>query len=78
MAMTRQERLQASLKKENRRLDLKRLKRAFDYLGLASTVLEDGFNDPEFKKLEFKSVIEGMRTQIEFNRGELDSRVLKG
>lgn len=78
MAMTRQERLKASLKKEERRLDLNRLKRAFNYLGLASTALEGGFNDPEFKKLEFKTLIEEMRTRIEFDRGELDNRVQKG
>ncbi len=78
MAMTRQERLQASLKKENRRLDLKRLAKATQYLGLASTALEGGFNDPEFKKAEFKDTIEEMRTRIEFDRGELDNRILKG
>lgn len=46
---TRRERLVESLKKEDRRADLKRLKKAKEYLGLAIAVLENPMHDQDFE-----------------------------
>lgn len=56
---TRRERLVESLKKEDRKADLKRLKKAKEYLGLAIAVLENPMHDQGFE-----GYISGVRPEI--------------